>query len=355
MRLIVTGGCGFVGFSLARYLRSSGHQVTVLDSLVRRGSEMNVANLRKLGVEFAHGDIRNPEDLLELPVNADCLLECSAQPSVVSGYKNPVHDFRTNVEGVINCLEFCRRTDTGLIFLSSSRVYPAARINALPLVEKETRWDWDPNAPEELLPEGFDPHRGISAQFPMDGATKTIYGASKAAADFFCREYVDAFDLPVLVNRCGVIAGPGQFGVETQGWLTFWALCRFFERPLAYFGHKGKQVRDILFVEDLCRLVEKQLGRLEELSGKVWNVGGGRKSSLSLIEATALMERLMNKKMRTDHQDEVRKGDIIIYISDNAEVSRDLNWSPATSIDDGAARIARWVTESKDRLIEAGL
>lgn len=355
MKILITGGCGFVGFNLATFLVGREHQVTVFDNLVRRGSETNVFGLRKKGVDFVHGDVRNLEDFSELSNDFDCLIECSAQPSVVSGYTNPVLDFRTNVTGVINCLEFCRRSETGMIFLSSSRVYPADKINALPVIEIETRWEWDPGGKAEPFPLGFNPSKGISAEFTLDGRYRTIYGASKASADFFCREYADAFNLNIIVNRCGVIAGQGQFGVVDQGWLTFWAMSCYLNRPVSYYGHKGKQVRDILFIEDLCRLIEIQLAKINNFSGCVWNVGGGRDSSLSLVEATSLMERLTNRKMAVHLKENERKGDVVIYITDNTKVSEELNWYPATSLEEGATHIVKWIADSKDRLIGAGL
>jgi CDP-paratose 2-epimerase len=355
MRVIVTGGCGFVGFNLATHLIRSGHQVTVFDNLVRRGSEINISKLREIGVNFVHGDIRNQEDFHDLPTNAACLMECSAQPSVVSGFSNPMYDFRTNVLGAMNCLEFCRQFGVGMIFMSSSRVYPAGRINGLPHVEQETRWDWRQDFGGGPLTEGFHPVRGIDSTFGLDGATKTIYGASKAAADFFCQEYADAFGLPMIVNRCGVISGEGQFGVADQGWLSFWAISCLLERKITYLGYKGKQVRDILFIPDLCNLLETQLNRLNEFSGRVWNVGGGRSNSLSLIEATDRLEGLLNKKMITSYSDHVRKGDMVIYITDNTEVCRDFNWAPKITLDDGLERIVAWIRDHRDSLISAGL
>jgi CDP-paratose 2-epimerase len=355
MRILISGGCGFVGFNLAHHLLEAGHKVTVLDNLVRRGSEMNLSALKRLDIPFLHGDIRNPEDFSQLSGPFECLIECSAQPSVVSGYIYPLYDFTTNVTGVMNCLEFCRTRGIGMIFLSSSRVYPASKINALPVVEEATRWEWDPHVARETLPRGFDPILGISAQFDVDGPTKTIYGASKAAADFFCQEYADAFGLPIIVNRCGVIAGEGQFGVIGQGWLTFWVISCLLERPLSYFGYRGKQVRDILFIQDLSGLVEIQLAQLDEFSGQVWNVGGGRDRSLSLMEATALVEQLMNKKMKVNYVEEQRKGDMIIYISDNSDIDRALGWSPSVPIEAGTNRIVKWVRDNRESLLNAGL
>jgi CDP-paratose 2-epimerase len=355
MRVIVTGGCGFVGFNLAAHLVRSGHEVTALDNLVRRGSEINIAKLRELGIRFVHGDIRTPEDFHDLPKNAACLIECSAQPSVVSGFENPLYDFNTNVLGAVNCLEFCRQFGIGMIFMSSSRVYPARRINDLPHIENETRWDWKQDIGRDALPEGFHPIHGIGPTFGLDGATKTIYGASKAAADFLCQEYSEAFGLPIIVNRCGVISGEGQFGVADQGWLSFWAISCFLGRKVTYFGYKGKQVRDILFIPDLCNLLEIQMSRLTECSGRVWNIGGGRSNSLSLVEATDRLEKLLNKEMMTEYSDQMRKGDMIIYITDNTGVSNDFNWTPQTTIDVGLERMIQWIEDHHNSLVSAGL
>jgi CDP-paratose 2-epimerase len=355
MRLIITGGCGFVGFNLAARLKRCGHTVTAVDNLARRGSEINLPALKALGIEFIHADIRNWDDVAHLPRPVDVLIECSAQPSVVSGFSRPLYDFNTNVMGAVHCLEFCRLNNAGMIFLSSSRIYASNKMNALPREEKETRWDWAPKADFATQVKGFDPVRGIGADFDLDGPTKTIYGASKAAADFFCQEYCSAFKLPIIVNRCGVLAGEGQFGVVGQGWLTYWAMAGVFDRPLTYYGHKGKQVRDVLFIPDFCSLIEKQLAQLETLSGGVWNVGGGRENSLSLIEATSLVDRMLGKEIATSYTDQAREADVVIYITDNTSITRDLNWAPNTGVEQGLERIIRWVNDNRTSLQEAGL
>ncbi len=353
MRILITGGCGFVGFNLAAHFMKLGHSVIVADNLARRGSETNLAALRKLGAPFHHCDIRCPEDVAVLP-DADCLVECSAQPSVVSGYERPLYDIQSNLMGAVNCLELCRTRRMAMIFLSSSRVYSADLLNNLPRIETETRWNWLP-MPPDIIVSGFDAHLGISAEFSLAGAPKTIYGASKVAADLLCQEYAHAFDLPIVVNRLGVIAGEGQFGVVNQGWLTYWAMAAVFKRPLTYFGHLGKQVRDILFIEDLCRLLETQINHIDTWAGAVWNAGGGRESSLSLLEATALFERLTGRTLATTYAPRTRRGDVVIYITDNSAVSRDLAWRPTQPLETGAQRILHWVTDNQDALTRAGL
>ncbi len=355
MRLMITGGCGFVGFNLAAHLARCGHTVIAVDNLARRGSEINLPALKALGIDFIHADIRNWDDVAHLPRHIDIVIECSAQPSVVSGFSRPLYDFNTNVMGAVHCLEFCRLNNAGMIFLSSSRIYASNKINGLPREEQETRWDWVPSADVGAMVRGFDPVKGVSADFDLDGPTKSIYGASKAAADLFCQEYRSAFNLPIVVNRCGVLAGEGQFGVAGQGWLTYWAMVGVFDRPLTYYGHKGKQVRDVLFIPDFCLLIEKQLVRIETFSGGVWNVGGGRRNSLSLIEATSLVNLTLGKEIRTNYSDQAREADLVIYITDNSGVTRDLNWVPSTSVEEGLERIIRWVSDNRASLQAAGL
>lgn len=355
MRVLITGGCGFVGFNLASHLAIRGHHIFVADNLVRPGSETNVARLRNLGIELVRADIRNPEDLESLPDRFECLVECSAQPSVVSGYTNPVYDFKTNLGGLLNCLELCRTRGMGMIFLSTSRVYSSMRLNSIPCIEEETRWTWDPLMARELWPCGFHPLRGVSSQFDIDGAGKTIYGASKAAADLICQEYADAFNIPVIINRCGVIAGQGQFGVVGQGWITFWIISCLLERPITYLGYKGKQVRDILFIEDFCSLIESELSDMAKHTVCVLNVGGGMCNSISLLEATSVVQRILNKKMLTSYTDSARRCDLRIYCTDNTDAEHNFQWTPQIDLEKGINSIAKWVVDNKDMLISSGL
>ena len=221
MKILITGGCGFVGAHLGVHLRERGHSVVAMDNLVRRGSEMNLPRLRHHGIEFLHGDVRNPEDLANLPTDIDLVCEASAQPSVVAGYANPVFDLSNNAFGLINVLEFVRQRRCAMIYWSSNRVYSVDKLNAPPRRETPTRLVWDKEKCKELaghqpIP-GFDADHGFSEDFSVDGAHRSIYGLSKLMADLACQEYANAFGLRVVINRLGVICGEGQFGIFLAG------------------------------------------------------------------------------------------------------------------------------------------
>ena len=258
MHILITGGAGFVGSELAVRMSENNHRVVVMDNLVRRGSESNLERLAQHGVAFVHGDVRNPEDFANLPDGIEFVCDTSAQPSVVSGYTNPVFDITNNSLGVVRVLEFARQHRCPLIFFSSNRVYVVDRLLELPRREAATRIEWDADAwkklPVESRARGFDPAHGISEEFATDGGQRSIYGLSKLIADAACQEYAQAFDMPIVVNRFGVIAGTGQFAKLDQGWVVWWAIAHYFKLPLKYIGWNGKQVRDILFLEDVCAI-----------------------------------------------------------------------------------------------------
>lgn len=347
-KILITGGAGFVGSKIAFHLSQIGHQVMALDNLSRRGSELNIPHLRKRGIPFFHGDIRCSDDFKQVPLNVDLVIDCSAQPSVVSGFVNPHFDIHTNVMGTLECLEFCRKTGSGFIFFSSNRIYSSDKLNALPIKELETRYDYDPSV--KVDKPGFDAEYGISHIFNLDGNHKSIYGVGKAAADLLCQEWASAFDMPIVINRCGVISGEGQFGKVDQGWVTWWVLAAYLGLPVKYFGFQGKQVRDILFIEDLCNLVDFEIRHISEFSGNVYNVGGGRENSLSLIEATSLVEDILKVKMNITKTNEARKDDIRIYLTDNRHVKRRFGWQQKITVAEGLEKIVKWVHNNGEHL-----
>jgi len=309
MKILITGGCGFVGGQLALHLQSRGHRVIALDNLARRGSEMNLSRLRRGGVEFVHGDVRNREDFAGVTGSVDLICETSAQPSVLNGYANPLFDITNNALGLVNVLELARERKCPVIFWSSSRVYSADRINVLPRLETPTRFVWEGAPSRNGATPGFDPRFGIGEDFSVDGRQHSIYGLSKVMGDLACQEYADAFGVQTVINRFGVLSGEGQFGKTDQGWVAWWAAAFHFGLPLRYIGWGGKQVRDILFIEDVCRLVELQMSQMARISGEVFNLGGGREHSLSLIEATALLREKTGHDVPVTVEAEPRKAD----------------------------------------------
>jgi len=285
--ILVTGGAGFVGSALALRARVAWPEATVtaFDNLRRRGSELNIGRLRAAGVRFVHGDIRQPADLTPLGRDLDLLLECSAEPSVLAGYDgDPSYVLDTNLTGTIHCLEVARQAGAALIFLSTSRVYPIAALNAIAVEEGPTRFDV---APTQVLP-GVTP-AGIGEDFPL-GGIRSLYGATKLASELLIAEYRDAFGLRAIINRCGVIAGPWQMGKTDQGVFSLWMARHLTGGTLTYNGWRGlgKQVRDLLHVDDLADLIVAQVEGLERFAGGLFNVGGGPACSLSSQETTAL-------------------------------------------------------------------
>lgn len=346
--ILITGGAGFVGSNVALGLKEhyASARVVALDNLRRRGSELNLARLKAGGVEFVHGDIRQPGDLEEVG-GIDLLVECSAEPSVLAGYdSSPRYVVDTNLGGTINCLELARKHAAGVIFLSSSRVYPIETLNRLDLVENETRLEL---APEQSIA-GVSA-QGISEQFPLTGA-RSMYGASKLCSELIFQEYMAMYDIPGVINRCGVLTGPWQMGKVDQGVVVLWAARHLYGGALSYIGYggEGKQVRDILHVNDLLNLLIYQIDNLDSLSGELFNAGGGREISVSLRELTAQCEKYTGNSIGIGSIAETRDADIPLYITDNAYVTEKTGWRPLISTDEIVEEIVEWLREHESAL-----
>jgi CDP-paratose 2-epimerase len=347
-KILVTGGAGFVGSSLAISLAEShpDSQIIALDNLYRRGSELNLDRLAAAGVEFIKGDVREPADLAPFE-EIDALIECSAEPSVMSGTDgNTSYIYETNLTGAYNCLELARRSGCQFIFLSTSRVYPMDGIRSAELVEGETRFEL---AGEQTAP-GWTP-AGISEDTPLDGA-RTFYGATKLSAEFLCAEFAAQFGVRTVINRCGVVAGPWQMGKVDQGVFTHWMLAHEYRKPLSYFGYggSGKQVRDLLHIDDLVELIEEQLDDPDHWAGHTFNVGGGREISLSLQEASAICSRLSGNELEIGSVAEDRDGDVPLYISDCSRLFAHTTWRPRRDAECVLGDIHRWIDADRDRL-----
>jgi CDP-paratose 2-epimerase len=347
--IIVTGGAGFVGSTLALTLkqRHPEWKLTAFDNLRRRGSELALGRLKEAGVAFVHGDVRSPDDVQALGP-ADAMLECSAEPSVHAGVTSSAsYLVSTNLMGAFHCLEWARAHRAGMIFVSTSRVYPMHRISGLSRIERETRFEIDTRSAG--IPGLSD--EGIAEEFPLDGA-RSIYGTTKLSAELLIQEYVEAFGLRAFINRCGVIAGPWQMGKVDQGFLVLWVASHVFGRPLRYigFGGTGKQVRDVLHVADLAELVDLQLARLDEGKAQIWNVGGGRTGTVSLLELTALCQQATGNTVPITGVPETRFADIPWYCTDSRRAGRDWSWAPQRDVPLLVEDIARWVTDNRSTL-----
>jgi len=346
-RILITGGAGFVGTALALALRRAAEvSVVCLDNLKRRGAELNVQRLRAGGATFVHGDIRCPEDL-RAAGDMDVIVECSAEPSVLAGYGgSPEYVVNTNLTGTLHCLEHARRCSAAVIFLSTSRVYPIAALNRLAYTEGETRFELAAGQP---MPGASD--RGIAEDFPLDGA-RSMYGATKLCSELMLLEYAGMYGIPAIVNRCGVISGPGQMGKTDQGFVALWVARHLFGGPLAYigFGGTGKQVRDVLHIDDLTALIRHQLDYLELLAGQTFNVGGGLERSVSLRELTDLCAEATGTALPIGAEPETRPADVPIYITDTRRVEATTGWSPERRIDDVVGDTCTWLRDNASAL-----
>ncbi|MBI4471560.1 MAG: NAD-dependent epimerase/dehydratase family protein [Acidobacteria bacterium] len=349
MRVLITGGAGFVGSGLAiefKKRRPDSH-VIAFDNLRRRGSELNLRAFKELGIRFVHGDVRQVADLAELREDFDLLIEASAEPSVQAGI-NGSADYlvETNLLGSFNCLNFARNHAARVIFLSTSRVYSIGPLRAIKLEETGSRFE----IAREQTQEGVS-QLGISETFPTH-LPRSLYGATKLASEYLVQEFTETYEMKSIIYRCGVIAGPGQFGRADQGVFTLWVANHFFKKPLWYtgFGGQGKQVRDILHPLDLFLLIEKQLADFDRYSGCVYNIGGGAGSSVSLAEMTALCREVVGNSVPISSQLQTHLVDVPLYISDCRRIDSTLQWRPTRSVRDIVADIFHWIRDNEEDL-----
>ena len=346
--LLITGGAGFVGASLALRFKEAhpGWRIIAFDNLKRRGSELNLPRLRAAGIEFVHGDVRAKEDLADLPA-VQVVIESSAEPSVLAGLASaPDYLINTNLGGTVNCLEYARRHDAAFVFLSTSRVYPINQIDRLCLDEAETRFELRAEQPFAGVS-----LRGLAEDFPLEGY-RSLYGATKLCSEHLIQEYHHFYGLRTVVNRCGVLTGPWQMGKVDQGVVVLWVARHLWQQPLTYlgFGGTGKQVRDILHVDDLFDLVNYQLAHFDQVDGQTLNVGGGRPVSVSLLELTALCQRATGHTVPIAAEPERRPADIALYLTDTTRVTALTGWQPRRTVEQCVADVHHWLRDNETQL-----
>jgi CDP-paratose 2-epimerase len=348
MKIVVTGGAGFVGSTLCLQLKDKypSYEVVAFDNLKRRGSELNLADFQKKGIPFFHGDIRNNEDLSTLG-SFDVLIEASAEPSVTAGLdSDPTYVINNNLYGSINCFNACLKNRAKLIFLSTSRVYPIDTIEKANYIEESTRFSFDVNQTQIGIS-----NKGISEKLSLDGA-RSFYGTTKLSSEMFIQEYAAFYGLKAAITRFGVIAGPRQMGKTDQGVVTLWMAKHYWKQSLKYIGYggEGKQVRDLLHVDDVVKLIDLQIHQIEKFEGKIYNVGGGIENSASLLEMTSICEKITGNKIQIASEVETRTADLRIYITDNSLIEKEIGWKPTKNVEQIFTDIFHWIKENENQL-----
>jgi CDP-paratose 2-epimerase len=349
VKILVTGACGFVGSTLIQQWIDQGtHTIIGLDNFVRPGSEWNRSRLRRLGVDIRHGDIRLASDFEALPT-ADVVVDAAANPSVLAGSDGHMPSRQLvehNLIGTVNVLEYCRLRKATLIMLSTSRVYSIAPLATMPLRVMDEAFGPDVGG---SLPSGLTP-AGVDETFSTDPPV-SMYGATKLASEHLALEYGSSYGFPVWVNRCGVLAGAGQFGRADQGVFAYWVNSWLRKRPLRYigFGGQGYQVRDCLHPADLVPLIERQVAAGDSEAPRVVNVGGGASSARSLVQLSAWC-RVHLGGHEVERVADVRPFDIPWIVLDTARARHVWNWSPSRTTDDILAEILGHAREHPDWL-----
>lgn len=331
MRFFITGICGFVGSKLALHLleQSPGATIVGLDNLARAGAHTNLPILRRAGVKVLHGDVRAASDL-ETVQPMDWIIDAAALPSVLAGVDGKSSSRQLvehNLLGTINLLELARRVNAGLVLLSTSRVYSVQALSEIPVVARGARFDFDASA---STPAGCSA-LGISESFST-ASPLSLYGATKLASEVMALEYAHAFNLPVIINRCGVMAGAGQFGTAEQGIFSYWLASYAARKPLRYIGFDGtgRQVRDALHPNDVADLMLKQIA--SNTRAGIWNVGGGPEASMSLAELSDWAgARFGGHTVEPDLRP--RRYDAPWIVMDSTIVRREFGWRPQISLE----------------------
>jgi CDP-paratose 2-epimerase len=355
MRVLITGICGFVGSTLAReWLEAEpGLVVYGMDNFIRPGSEYNRTSLQKLGIKLFHGDIRMVSDFDNIPP-VDWVIDASANPSVLAGVDGATSSrqlIEHNLMGTVNILEYCKRHNAGFILLSTSRVYSMA---PLVKVAVEIKGEAFQLSDVHNLPPGLTT-AGIAETFST-APPISLYGSTKLASETLALEYGETFGFPVWINRCGVLAGAGQFGKADQGIFAFWINSWLHRRQLNYIGFSGMghQVRDCLHPRDLISLIKKQTATGPTAAVRVINLGGGKDNAISLAELSSWCRERFGEHA-VSGVPEMRRFDIPWLVMDSALAGEIWGWRPETSLADNLEEIARHAEDHSDWLEISGI
>lgn len=334
---LVTGGAGFIGSNYVTRLLAQGERVTIFDNLTRAGASLNLKWLRdtygKDSFELIEGDVRDEYLIAKSVRRADIIIHLAGQVAVTTSVAYPRQDFENNAVGTFNVLEGARLSEKQpiVIYASTNKVYGG--MEAIAVVEEENRYRY------------AEFSHGISESFPLD--FHSPYGCSKGAGDQYVHDYSRLYGLPTVVLRQSCIYGPRQFGIEDQGWLAWMVIAASTGRPITIFGD-GKQVRDVLYIDDLLDGFDQAIENIDVTAGQVYNIGGGPGKTLSIWrEFGPLLERLVGHEITVSWED-WRPGDQHVYISDIRKLERELNWTPQISVEEGIRDLYSWVQSNLD-------
>lgn len=333
--ILIIGGAGFIGINSAKYFLDKNWEVTIFDNFSRQGTRLNVELLKKTysQVKVVEGDIRyNFDKLKKLAEANDVFLHLAAQVAVTTSVKDPREDFEINALGTFNVLEAVRQSVKRPIVLYSSTNKVYGGLESMAVVEGTGRYDFK------------DLKKGVNEDVCLD--FHSPYGCSKGAADQYVRDYSRIYDLKTIVFRQSCVYGRHQFGIEDQGWVAWFLIAAMFGKPFMIYGN-GKQVRDILFVDNLIKAYDLAIENINKTSGQVYNIGGGYENAISLLEFLDILKNDIGFNLNYSFSD-WRPGDQPIFVSDNGKIDKHIGWKPETNFIEGIKQTAGWLKENKE-------
>jgi CDP-paratose 2-epimerase len=331
MKIIITGGCGFIGTNVALFHLKKKHKVVVIDNLSRRGTEVNLSLLKKYkNLKFYKVDIRDKEKINKIfsqNKDVDIVYHLAAQVAVTTSVLDPYEDFEINALGTINVLEAVRKhtPKTFFIFSSTNKVYGS--MENIKIEERNGKYL------------AADYPNGIDENFNLD--FHSPYGCSKGAADQYVRDYSRIYGLDTVVFRQSCIYGPNQFGIEDQGWVAYFCIQAMFDKEITIYGD-GKQVRDVLYIDDLIDAYWLSYKNRKKVKGEIFNIGGGPQNQVGILEFIEYLKKKLNKPIKYKFSN-WRPGDQKYFVSDNSKLYKYLNWTPKTSMQDGVDKLINWI------------
>ena len=344
-KAIIIGGAGFIGTNLAISAIEKGYEVIIFDDLSRGGADLNLKYIEGLDIgkfSFIKGDICKSEDVYKLfKDNKDCsvIFHLAAQVAVTFSVEDPRNDFNINAFGTLNVLESIRKLGISapLLYSSTNKVY--GKMENVEVSEHDSFYNYK------------DLPFGVPESFPLEFYSP--YGCSKGSADQYVLDYSRIFGLKTVVFRQSCIYGYNQFGIEDQGWVAWFTIAALFGKPITIFGN-GKQVRDVLFINDLVSAFWEATKKIEVTNGQAYNIGGGPNFKMSLLQLLKYLENSLGRKIDLDY-DEFRPGDQMVYISDIRKADKEFGWKPEINPEMGVQKIVEWSRSNKNLFVESGI